>query len=211
VTQPSDEQVVAATARGRGSDRPKACRRPGLWVAAAALIGGGLILAACGGGSTNPGAAGSNSTTGAAASASSGGAGSRQELSLHYAQCMRSHGVTNYPDPSASGGSSIVVDPGSGVDTNSPTYQAAQQSCQKYLGGSGTSSAEQTQTEAKMLLYTQCMRSHGLPNFPDPVTGPDGAPMFELGPRAGVNLNSPSYQAANSACQDLLGGTNSGG
>jgi hypothetical protein len=123
---------------------------------------------------------------------------------------MRSHGVTNYPDPPASGNGSVAVQPGD--DTDSPTYQAAQQSCKKYLGGgSSTSPAQQTQTEAKLLQYAKCMRSHGLPNFGDPVTGPNGEPMFQLGARVGVNTNSPIYQSANSACQSLLGGTSSGG
>lgn len=210
--QRRNEQVDAARGRSKdaGSARPKIYRRPWLCVVSAVVVAG-LALAACGGATPNPQAAGSSSTIETGSSASSGGAGARQALALRYAQCMRSHGVANYPDPSASGAGGVELQLG-GVDTNSPLDQVAQQSCKKYLGGGSSSSpAQQTQDEAKMLLYAHCMRSHGLPSFPDPVTGPDGTPMFQLGTRVGVNTNSPTYQSANSACRSLEKGISSSG
>jgi hypothetical protein len=49
---------------------------------------------------------------------------------LNYARCMRAHGIPNFPDPAASNGSiSISVSSGSGVDPQSPVFQAAQQAC----------------------------------------------------------------------------------
>ena len=50
------------------------------------------------------------------------------------------------------------------------------------------------------------MRSHGVPNFPDPTTGPLGEQVLNLG-GTGIDPQSPTYQAASQACQKLFPGT----
>jgi hypothetical protein len=45
-----------------------------------------------------------------------------------YTACMRAHGVPNFPDPDTYGG--YVIGRQSGIDPDSPTYQAAYQACQ---------------------------------------------------------------------------------
>jgi hypothetical protein len=55
----------------------------------------------------------------------------RQQL-LQFSACMRSHGAPNFPDPPP-GGQAIRILPGSGIDPQSPQYQAATTACQKYL------------------------------------------------------------------------------
>ncbi len=54
---------------------------------------------------------------------------------LDFSKCMRAHGVTNFPDPQFSngGGVAIKITASSGIDPNSPTFQAAQQACGKYM------------------------------------------------------------------------------
>jgi hypothetical protein len=61
---------------------------------------------------------------------------------LNFARCMRSHGVSNFPDPSVSGGHVLMqLSPSSGIDPNSPAFKSAQQACQalirKSLSGGG--------------------------------------------------------------------------
>ena len=56
----------------------------------------------------------------------------RQQQMLAFSSCMRSHGIKDFPDPS-NGGLRIHVHPGSDLDPNNPTFQKAQQACQKYL------------------------------------------------------------------------------
>src|SRR5258708_1724275 len=72
----------------------------------------GLVGAACGGGSEDLGAASarsastSTSTTTVAPSGSSGSGSSgesNQTEELQFAQCMRSRGVSGFPDPSGGG------------------------------------------------------------------------------------------------------------
>jgi len=133
-----------------------------------------------------------------------------QELAL--VGCMRSHGVPDFPDPNASGGYTLTASgslegAGGSVDINGSQAQAAYGSCRHLLpGGPSISQLEQQvvqeqQAQAKalpaLLKYSQCMRSHGVPNFPSPGQGtasPDSTP---------VNVNSPQYVAAAGACQHL--------
>jgi len=50
---------------------------------------------------------------------------------LKYAECMRSHGITKYPDPQVGTGGNDTLNL-TGIDLNSPQFQAAQQACRKY-------------------------------------------------------------------------------
>jgi hypothetical protein len=54
---------------------------------------------------------------------------------------------------------------------------------------------------SQFVAFSVCMRSHGVPNFPDP--GPNG---LQITPSSGVNPRSPGFQAAQQACQKLLPG-----
>jgi hypothetical protein len=55
----------------------------------------------------------------------------QQTQFLEYARCMRAHGVSNFADPTRSGLSL------SGVDPNSPRFQAAQKVCRSLLPNRG--------------------------------------------------------------------------
>jgi hypothetical protein len=166
---------------------------------AVAVAAGGLGLAACGG-SSAPGNA-------AASKAASG---------LRFAQCMRSHGVPSFPDPGGNGhggiqiqqsqragsGASMTVN---GVSVSAPAFQSAMQTCQKDLPNGGHPTAAQTaQARAQALAMSRCMRSHGVPNFPDPTfrTGPGGGVGIgiDFGPGSGIDPSSPAFQAAQRAC-----------
>ena len=83
---------------------------------------------------------------------------------------MRSHGVPNFPDPSHGGGG---IQLGSGINPQSPAFQAAQKICFKLLpgGGPGGGQASESQKLA-MLKLSRCMRAHGVTSFPDPTNKP---------------------------------------
>lgn len=63
------------------------------------------------------------------------------ETLLKYAQCMRKHRITDFPDPTPNGGLAIKSTPGSDLDPNSPRFQDADKACRHYLpnGGKGGS------------------------------------------------------------------------
>lgn len=55
-------------------------------------------------------------------------------LGLNFSVCMRSHGITNFPDPSGRG-FTFAVPPG--WNPNSPQVQTAMQACRKYQTAAG--------------------------------------------------------------------------
>lgn len=120
---------------------------------------------------------------------------------LKFVACVRSHGVPNFPDPNSSG--VIQVSSSSGINPNSSQFVAAQKACQKFLSRGGKMTpAQQAKALAKALKFSQCMRSHGVPGFPDPTTSGGGV-SFQIKGSSGSSLdpNSPAFQAASKACQ----------
>lgn len=66
---------------------------------------------------------------------------------------------------------------------------------------SSTTAATTTTTQNGLVAFSQCMRSNGMPNFPDPqrfVGGNVKLTIHRLG------ASSPHFQAALSACNHLL-------
>ncbi len=158
---------------------------------AALLVGLALTLAACGGGS-DPGS--SNSTSSSSSSGgSSGSSSSSQSGAVAFAQCVRSHGVPDFPDPQ--NGHFLI----SGSDQNNPNFQSAVQACQHLLpGGSATNGGGGGSNSSAELAFAHCMQTHGVPNFPDPSS--NGA----LAVPQGIDANSPQFQSAFQACSSLL-------
>jgi len=169
---------------------------------AVVVVCGALVLAACGGGSSGPQVAGSGSSSKTAVSSSKNSSGEP----LKYAACMRSHGLPDFPDPDSSGGFAMPQN----IDPNSAQYQTAANACKAYAGsGLNLTPAREEQIEARALKVAQCMRSHGVPNYPDPtITFSNGGVSSgqDLGGQSGVDPNSPTFQAAQKACQNRGGG-----
>ncbi len=65
---------------------------------------------------------------------------------------------------------------------------------------SGTPSPSALESDA--LAYARCMRSSGVPNFPDPTDG--GGFLFHAS--AGIDPSSPAFKAAQTKCHKLLPG-----
>jgi hypothetical protein len=197
------------------------------------LAGGALLLAACGAGPSNPGNAavahlGSTTTkapnSNGGATLSNGGApgggsgpstgngglssqsgftmvGGSQSQMLAFSHCMQTHGVPNYPDPNGQG----VIQ----GDTNmgSPSAEAAQNDCQHLIPHSQPTPAQQAQAEAQALKFTQCMRQHGIVDFPDPQFGNGGGARISIkvgGKGSDMNPQNPQFQAAMKVCQGNL-------
>jgi hypothetical protein len=88
---------------------------------------------------------------------------------VRYSDCMRAHGVPNFPDPSAAGGIPFIA-AGSGINTLSPAFQGAQLACHTLAPGAhGVSAGMKAATDARWLKISRCMRRHGVPDFPDPT------------------------------------------
>jgi hypothetical protein len=131
---------------------------------------------------------------------------------LALSKCMRAHGVSNYPDPSTSGGGlRISITPGMGINPQAPAFQAAQKSCRHLLPGGGQPTAQDSaQAKAQLLQTAECMRAHGITDFPDPQTGsPPSSANFSavmgvngafLAIPNSINMQSPAFNQAAAAC-----------
>ena len=154
------------------SDTPHCARRGA--VIALALTCCALAIAACG--------SSSKSTTTAGSSPAAAG--------FKFSACMRSHGVPNFPDPTSNG-------PGPGptvhVDKHSPAFQNAQQACGSLQAA--IAEAKPRPTRARQLRQAECMRTHGVPNYPDPL------PRGGYNIPSGINPQSPAFQRAQNACE----------
>jgi hypothetical protein len=115
-----------------------------------------------------------------------------------YTQCMRSHGIHDFPDPTIGGGGISFEThggPGSDLDRDNPSYQAASAACQSLLPGGGQpTSPPPPQKLAIEVEWARCMRAHGLPNFPDPNS--QGA--FDS---SRMDDSSPAFTTASNACK----------
>lgn len=128
---------------------------------------------------------------------------------LGFAKCMRSHGVPSFPDPKANGPNIQFL--GSGSEINSPAFQSAQTSCQRLLGGGQASGPPSAQAHAQLLQIAECMRRHGVSNFPDPRAGsPPSSPAgysviighggYLLAIPSSLGIASPTFKQAATAC-----------
>lgn len=122
---------------------------------------------------------------------------------------MRANGVPNFPDPSSSGG--IQIPDKSGINPQSPAFQAAQRKCFKLLPGGGPRGGGGSEARKEQLVrLAQCMRSHGIASFPDPTNGPPAGPPSGGGiafgsPGAFISVSqtmiqSPGFRQAAAAC-----------
>jgi hypothetical protein len=191
----------------------------GMSLGVVVLAGVAQALAGCGGSSSSSGVAHiSSAPASATGNSAATGDGSSPEsanpeqAALAYSHCMRSHGVPNFPDPKSGGGLFRV---GGGINSQSPSFRSAQAKCQKLMGGGpGSGPPPSTQTLARFLRISQCMRKYGVPEFPDPRTTvppnlhpPAGAHTFVISDIEGVILvmgsidtQSPAFMRAAAAC-----------
>ena len=158
------------------------------------VVAASLALAACGGPSS-PNVANDGSTTTTAAATNAGGGGSLASDNLAFAECMRAHGVANYPDPTSSG--DIPKESLQQLGVSSSSYETDLNACKHLLpgGGNGPSPAQVAYETALGLSFAKCMRSHGVP-LPDPDSSgkiPDPATL-------GINQGSPKFEVGNIAC-----------
>ena len=166
------------------NDERRRTRHGGRWLATL-LVAIPLGAAACGGGSLP------------SSSSKRQSAGSIQGAFVAFAVCMRAHGTSGYPDPqvSSSGGHGHVKISLGALDPDSSAFKSASTACHHLLPDGGSSHAGVTALElARDVAFAACMRSHGVPSFPDP----DHDGVFTL--PAGTDQQAPQFQRATHAC-----------
>jgi hypothetical protein len=143
--------------------------------------------------------------SGSAAPLASGPEASTSQT-LAYARCMRSHGVPSFPDPTSSGLPKAEVV--SARRVNPSRFDSANGDCAHLLpggGGNGETPAQIAQDWQQFRQFAQCMRRHGVPNWPDPSarSTTDRRPAFDI-TAAGLDGNSPQLRAQAQRCATLV-------
>jgi hypothetical protein len=130
---------------------------------------------------------------------------------------MRSHGVPGFPDPASNG--ALPKTSAQALGVSDSRFEAAQSSCQHLLpvAASSQQQAQQClqagdcpQALVQQMLtadraFARCMRSHGVPSWPDPTTDSEGRPVFNLVP-AGIThsqTHSPPISSRLAECGRL--------
>jgi hypothetical protein len=130
-------------------------------------------------------------------------AGTSLAKAVQFAKCMRTNGVTNFPDPGASGQFTIdAIANGSGVDTNSATFQQALTTCKSLEPPGFTGTPRTAQQQQAGLEFARCIRQNGVPDFPDPT--PDG-PLIDTKriPSAATSGGMSLLHAAMQKCRSF--------
>ena len=128
--------------------------RPFVALALIALIGAG-----CGGGAPFQTRTASSSAGGTAKKVS------YQDKLVKLAECIRAHGVPHFPDPDPKGESAF------GIDVSPAVWKKATEACRD-LTPPGTFSGKRTpKQQSDSLRFAECVREHGVKDFPDPVNG----------------------------------------
>jgi hypothetical protein len=171
-----------------GSSKPDAASSP--------------TVASLGTSSSNGGISGSGNGRGASSTSPQGG--NATQLMDEWATCMRAHGDPNQTDP--------TIDQYGVINITMSNVSAALSS--EVHGSSGPCSGYELAaenvlraahpvapppTQAQLLQYVGCMRTHGVPNMPDP--GPNGESDFNA---AGVDPNSASFENADKICSHQI-------
>jgi hypothetical protein len=111
---------------------------------------------------------------------------------------MRAHGVPSLSDPNSQGLAQIDA----GVDPHSPVFRSAMNACRQLVpSGFGPPTAAQlAQAQRQLLAFAKCMRSHSIPDFPDP----SGAALPRSALVGDLDPNNPRFQTAFDACREHL-------
>jgi hypothetical protein len=178
--------------------------RPLVALALAGLIG--LVSAGCGSNASSKtatasstGTASSASSTGTASSAGSGADKklTKQEKAVKFAECMRANGVPHFPDPDTKGAVNF------GVDVTREVWLKAVDACKALKPPGALSSKRTPKEQSASLRFAQCVRDHGVKDFPDPVNGEPVIDTYKI-PSSNKPGGMTILNAATQACGGIL-------
>jgi hypothetical protein len=129
-----------------------------------------------------------------------------RSAALQFADCMRTHGMTNFPDPDSSGTYTAdgIANDGR-VDTSSPAWTRAIAACKSLEPAGFTGTRRSTDQQALAIKFAQCIREHGVPDFPDPE--PDG-PLVDTNriPSSNSKAGMDAINAGMKTCGQVYAG-----
>jgi hypothetical protein len=176
--------------------------RPQVALGLASLIA--LISAGCGSNASSGGGTVSRTTSGTTSSTSSGTTSSHattkltaQEKAVKFAECMRANGVPHFPDPDSKGETNF------GIDVTRDVWLKAIDACKALKPPGALSSKRTPKEQAASLRFAQCVRNHGVKDFPDPVNGEPLIDTYKI-PSSNRPGGMTILNAATHACGSIL-------
>ena len=175
---PGSVEAMSNKTNSRGH-RPRST----ILAALAVTAGSVLLTAACGGSASS-------------SASSSPAADSNAAKDAAFQRCMASYGVKVTINGNAIG----TVNNGSSSDA---ATQTALSNCRHLLPGGQASPGQQAQSTKQLLKWVDCMRTHGVPDMPDPNSNGTMSGHVSKGSNSDLNPQSPAYQRAAQACKSL--------
>jgi hypothetical protein len=133
------------------------------------------------------------------------------EQGMKFAACMRDNGVSEFPDPDASGALTIdgVIN-GSSLDPSTAAWKQAIGACKDLEPAGFMGGKRSPQQQSAGLKFAQCIRDNGVKDFPDPV---NGEPLVDTNriPSAATQGGMGILNAAMQKCRDYARGAMPGG
>jgi hypothetical protein len=116
---------------------------------------------------------------------------------VKFAECIRAHGVSDFPDPNAKNQFEY------GVSVTPAVWTQATTAC-KDLQPPGTLSGKRTpKQQSASLRFAQCIRDNGVKDFPDPVNGEPLVNTYKI-PSSNKPGGMDILNAAMRKCRDVL-------
>jgi hypothetical protein len=135
-------------------------------------------------------------------------AAANQTQAVKFAECMRDNGVSEFPDPDASGELTIdgVVN-GSSLDTSTPAWKEAISACRDLQPPGFTGTEVSADEQEVRLEFAQCMRDNGVEDFPDPTEDGPLIDTTRIPSAAGRGARDiPGFDAAVDKCGAIFSG-----
>jgi hypothetical protein len=158
------------------------------------------ISAGCG--SNAPSETDTASSSGTASRTDTAGSGANKKLSardkaVKFAECIRAHGVSDFPDPNAQNQFEY------GVSVTPAVWNKATTAC-KDLQPPGTLSSKRTpKQQSASLRFAKCIRENGVKDFPDPVNGEPLVNTYKI-PSSNKPGGMDILNAAMHKCRNVL-------
>jgi hypothetical protein len=158
-----------------------------------------VISVGCGSDAPSETGGASGSETGSAGSSGTGGDKklTKQEKAVKFAECMRANGVPHFPDPDPNGESNF------GVDVTGAVWLKAIDACKELMPPGALSAKRTPKEQSASLRFAQCVRDHGVKDFPDPVNGEPLIDTYKI-PSSNKPGGMTILNAATDACGSIL-------
>jgi hypothetical protein len=164
-----------------------------------------ISLSSAGCGSNAPSETGAASSSSTASSSGTGGTKklTARDKAVKFAECIRAHGVSDFPDPNEKNQFEY------GVSVSGPVWNKATTAC-KDLQPPGTLSGKRTpKQQSASLRFAQCIRDNGVKDFPDPVNGEPLVNTYEIpssNKPGGMAILNAAMQKCGNVLEEAAGG-----